>query len=89
MIHVLGVVEFGSQTQTGLTTPELSQTLESNLTRCHAKSKNPQNLLRLMIMKNGKLSRFLTHKYTERSSNIVLNGLDLMKTTHGILPQTL
>ena len=52
------------------------------------KYKNHLNLSRSMMMKNGKLNKSWILAYTRKSFSTGSNGLDLMKTEHGILPQT-
>ena len=53
------------------------------------KSSGTNKMLRSMMIKNGKLSKSSILIYTEESFNTGLNSLGLMKTKHGILPQTL
>ena len=53
------------------------------------KYKNHLNLLRSIMMKNGKLSKSWILIYTRKSFSTGSNGLDLMKTEHGTLLQTL
>ena len=53
------------------------------------KCKNHLNLLRSMMMKNGKLSKSWILAYTRKSFSTRSNGLDSMKTAHGTLLQTL
>ena len=53
------------------------------------KCKNHLNLLRSMMMKNRKLSKSWILAYTGKSFSTGSSSLDLMKTTHGTLLQTL
>ena len=55
------------------------------LDRC----KNHLNLLKSIMMKNGKLSRYWILAYTRESFSTGSNGLDLMKIEHGTLLWTL
>ena len=53
------------------------------------KYKNHLNLLRSIMIKNGKLSKSWIPAYTGKSFSIKLNGLDLMKIKYSTLLQTL
>ena len=53
------------------------------------KCKNHLNLLRSIMMKNGKLSKSWIPVYTGNSFSTRSNGLDSMKIEHGTLLQTL
>ena len=48
-------------------------------------NRSHQNPLKSIMIKNEKLSKSLIYIYTGRNYNIMLNGLDLMKTKYSIL----